>query len=509
MRHAHTWGKVRWFCLSTLITDWLSKTAERLRKKPAFIEEGHSVSFEDLSDASCRIASSIIRMGIADSPVVISMESTASCAAAFLGVMMSGNFYAAIDRKTPPGRLEMILSRMSPALVVRDATDVKIPGGYRVIDYDTLLSEAPDSGLIRRARERMSPDDFAYVIFTSGSTGTPKGVVVTKGRAADHIERVSEELGVDEASVLANQVPFQYAFSQHDVFAPVVNGCTTVIPGRERFVFPGMMPPFLRENGVNTLFWVPSALSWLARSGALEKSETIPDLRKIIFCGEVMPEDVLTLLSAAFPKAKFLSLYGSTEIGCAACCEVVPGRYPLPLGRICRGIGVRVAGAGGDTASPKESGELLVTGTISSSYYRDEEATKAAFIRDTDGLWYKTGDIVRVGEDGELYYVSRADFQVKRMGYRIEMGEIEAAVTASSDVSACCCLYDAPRDDLAVFFAGMADESALRECTSDVLPVYMRPTRYVRLSDMPLTPNGKTDRVSLRKKLEEIYAAEE
>ena len=213
----------------------------------------------------------------------------------------------------------------------------------------------------------------------------------------------------------------------------------------------------------------------------------------------------------ALPHAVFINGYGSTEVTDSATYYIVNRRFKetdlLPLGKALPNTSIMVLNDRNELAGPDETGELCVRGNnLAYGYYNDFERTEKVFVQNPlnkayHETIYRTGDIVRFNEYGEIEYIGRKDFQIKHMGHRIELGEIEVNISSVEGVDENCCLYDAERQKIIVFYTGQIEEQNLGEKLKQLLPVYMCPAQRVHIESMPHNLNGKIDRVRLRDEL--------
>ena len=281
-----------------------------------------------------------------------------------------------------------------------------------------------------------------------------------------------------------------------------------IIP-KQYFSFPVKLIDFLVEREVTTLIWAVSALCIITTLKGFEYK--IPTkVKKVIFSGEVMPVKHLNLWREALPDAMYVNLYGPTEITCNCSYYVVDREFALgeslPVGVPFPNTDMFVLNEKNELAGENEMGEICVRGTsLALGYYRNQEATSRAFCQnplnpDYPELIYRTGDLGRY-ENGELYYVTRSDFQIKHMGHRIELGEIEGVLDGLSYIERSCCIYDREREKIYMFY--QAEEACDRQIVKDLqvyLPKYMCPNKYVYLEQLPLNKNGKIDRALLKEK---------
>jgi len=276
-------------------------------------------------------------------------------------------------------------------------------------------------------------------------------------------------------------------------------------------LFPKRLCRYLDEGGINTIFWVPSALILVANSGVLET--VCPEkLEKILFCGEVMPTKQLNIWKRAIPDAMFANLYGPTEIT-DVCAYFIVNRVfrddeSLPIGFPCINTDILVLNDNDEVVSGDEIGELCVRGTcLANGYYNNKEKTCVAFTQNPlndrypENI-YRTGDLVRYNEKGELLFVGRKDYQIKHMGHRIELGEIETAAGMFASVERSCALYNTEKHTISLFVTPEnVDKIKLYEHLKTCLPRYMLPALLLAEKALPLNPNGKIDRLKLKEKL--------
>ena len=495
-----------------LITDYLENTAARFPDKTAIVDDEKELTFAQLRDASRRVASGLLQMGIFHQPVAVYLEQSAESIVPFLGAAYSGNFYTVLDSKMPVERLRKITEVLEPAAILTDGQyfeDAQIfaGGGTKILLLSNLLQSEAHEDSLAEISGRISSLDVLYVLFTSGSTGVPKGVTIGQRSVMDYTDWVTETFGVDEHTVLGNQAPFYFDNSVLDIYQMVSTGATLHIIPRKLFAFPLRLMEYVREHGVNMIFWVPSLLCTVANFEILEACD-ISCLKKVLFAGEVMPNKQLNVWRRALPEALFANLYGPTEITVDCTYYVVDREFedgePLPIGITCRNSTILVLDENNRLVEGGAQGELCVRGTsLAYGYYRNPEKTAEVFVQnplqqDYPEIIYRTGDLVHYNERGELMYDGRKDFQIKHMGHRIELGEIETAASSLTGVDGSCCIFDKNRDILLLCYAGQREEKEVRRQLLSLLPEYMVPRQCHRLDSLPLNQNGKIDRVKLK-----------
>ena len=280
------------------VPDYLEISAARFPEKTAFGDGKREMTFAQLRDESRRIASVLAGKGLVHRPVAIFMDKQAEVIGGMMGAAYSGNFYTVLDNHMPVARIRKILDTLEPAVVLTVASmeekAKEFAGDAEVLVYEQLTALPADEAAVESARSRIIGTDTLYVLFTSGSTGTPKGVIISHLAVIEYNEWLSATFQLDENTVFGNQTPFYFVMSGLDIFQTIRNGCTTWVIPRLAFSFPGMLMSFLQEHHVNTLYWVPSALCLPANLGTVDEMH-LPDLRLVMYGGEVMPTKQLNI----------------------------------------------------------------------------------------------------------------------------------------------------------------------------------------------------------------------
>ena len=492
----------------------LRDTASRLPDKIAFEDAHHALSFRALVDGSDRIATAIGNAFPEKfEPVAIYLDKSVESMLAVYGIIASGNIYCMVDTEMPKDRVEKIMEKMQPSLVLTDKehkeTVASFAGSAPILLLEDALAVTPDEERLASIRAEMIDTDPLYILFTSGSTGTPKGVITCQGNIRNYMAFVGEELHIDEHDILGNQVPFYFDMSGHDIYCPAFYGATVQIIPSHLFGFPLKLIEFLNEKKITSIKWVPSAMGIVSTLKAFRAA--VPQyLRLIIFAGEVLPRKVLDYWRQYLPDAVYANFYGPTETTFACMAHIYtgtePADKPLPIGKPFRGTQVLLLDDEGCPVADGETGEICIRGTnVSLGYYNDPEKTAAAFVQNplvhgyVDTI-YKTGDLGYMDRDGNIVYVSRKDDQIKLMGYRIELGEIEAAASTMDGVSECACVYNDKYKRIVLCYDGTPQEEAdYLSYIGGKVPHYMVPGMLVHLDAMPHNANGKIDRKTLQK----------
>ena len=496
------------------VLEWLERAAERTPQKTAAADGERKLTYFELATRARALGSLLCTKGQRNRPVCILLPRGTDALAAMFGIVYSGNFYVVLDCDMPEERMRAIVGKLCPFAVIANAeyealAERLLPDG--VIGCEEAFARTEDTAALNAVRRSMTDADPLYTLFTSGSTGTPKGVVIRHRNVISYIAWFTETFGIDNTAVFGGQTPLYFSMSVSDVYGCLSAGATLALIPKSCFSFPALLVDFLNEQKVDTIYWVPSALSLVANWGIFEVKRP-QYLKRVLFAGETMPTRQLNYWRSFFPNALYANLFGPTETTDICAYYILDRDFaddePLPIGRACDNCALLVLTEDGKPAAPGEEGELWARGSfVAPGYFNEPEKTAERFVQnplhnDYPDPVYRTGDIVRENERGELVYVSRRDRQVKRMGYRIELGEIEAAASALPALESCAALYDESKKQIVLAYcARECPESALREELRKRLPGYMLPERLVRFAALPLSRNGKTDRAALLKSL--------
>lgn len=491
------------------VTEWLDIAANRFPDKIAIEDTQQSLTYVELRTHSMALASRLVQEGLFKKPIAVLVEKSVDTLIAFFAVAYSGNFYTVIDGDMPVERIQKIFDIFSPEMIVTNHKSDGIATQFKEFNF-LYLEDASDEGdteAVYMQRRRCIDTDLLYVLFTSGSTGVPKGVTICHRSVIDYIDWVSDEFHITEQDKFGNQAPFYFDNSVLDIYTSIKTGATLNIIPQKLFSQPVKLLNYLLDKQVTTVFWVPSALIIVANLHALKKVNLDGKLKKILFCGEVMPTKQLNEWRKYVPNALYANLYGPTEITDACTFYIVDREFradeSLPIGKPMRNTEILVLNEQNQLVKNQEIGELCVRGvSLSMGYYGSPEKTKAAFVQNPlnnayPELIYRTGDLVHYNEYGELIYDARKDFQIKYMGHRIELGEIETATSGIEGIERCCCIYNDEKKRIVLYYEGVSEKAFIEEQLSQLLPEYMIPSRYIRMEKLPLNANGKIDRKKL------------
>ena len=436
-----------------------------------------------------------------------------------LACLTLGVTYTNLDPDNPVERLRRILSVCQPAMILCDTTPAPaVAAVAEALSIRTVMIEALPDGAVQpadvAADDAVTGADTAYVMFTSGSTGTPKGVAISHASVLNFIAWTRTTFGITPNDVVAGVNPIYFDNSVFDFYSALFNGACLAPMMPTEVADARLLVSRIDETGCTVWFSVPSLLIYLIAMKSLQPG-SFRAVRTIVFGGEGYPKRELVRLYALYgARARLFNVYGPTECTCicsaheVSASDLADGRGLPTLGRIAPNFDYHILD--GDESVPTgETGELCLIGPqVGQGYYNDQERSAPVFTtsplhRAVPRPMYRTGDIVRE-IDGQLYFVGRKDNQVKHMGYRIELDEIEAAIARLDHVTQVAVVYKRVHDGFGHIIAhiaardGAINETRLREDLHAVLPTYMIPNRFYITTNLPKNANGKVDRIALR-----------
>ncbi|UOB08255.1 amino acid adenylation domain-containing protein [Streptomyces sp. HP-A2021] len=488
--------------------------AASVRRNPDAVAVRHGergLTYAQLDEESDRFCAFLAGRGVRAGDVVTTMLPRGTAwAVTVLALLKSGAVYLPQERAYPADRVASVLRRSGCRHVVaadqdvarlQSALDARLDG-VEVLAYEQAASVAPAA-----PAGRPGPDDVAYIIFTSGSTGEPKGAMIRHSGMLNHLLAKELDLKLAESDRVAQIATQCFDISVWQLLVAWMCGGSTVIYGQDEIVEAGTFLAALREDGITVLEVVPSYLDALLTE-VEQRPVGLPDLRFNMVTGEPLPP-ALTRRWFAQYDVPLVNAYGPTEASDDVTHHVI--EHPVldtrtPVGRPVVNTGIHVVGFD-DTPRPIGGyGEICVTGAgVGLGYVNDEERTAAVFVANTlddrSQVMYRTGDVGRWLPDGSLDCAGRVDHQVKVRGHRIELSEIDSALERLPGVDGAVTLARELRGEkrLVAFYCGTAepDLPTFHAGLSASLPAYMHPEILVRMTEFPLTGNGKVDRKAL------------
>ncbi|WNI26618.1 non-ribosomal peptide synthetase [Streptomyces sp. ITFR-16] len=482
---------------------WLEEFAAWVRRKPgaeALVCRDRSLSYEELDRQANRLAHALIARGVRpQDPVAVLLGRDIEMTVALFGVAKAGAVYVPMDASYPRERLAYMFDDINPAAAVTTGAALPVDRDIPVLRLDdaATLASVPDTDPAD-ARARLTDDALAYVIYTSGTTGRPKGVGVTHRGVPDLIALQEEVVGVTEHDRYLHfaSTSFDVAFWQ--TMVPLLSGGTSVIAPEEVRVPGDELLDYIVEHRVTGVNLLPSFLA------AMPDDRTVdPEVFFVVGAERLDPE-----LARRWGRGRraLFNAYGPTEVTInSTTWHYDPDDAgPLPIGRPDPNVRAYVLDGGLQPVGVGVTGELYLGGpSLARGYLGRPGLTAGTFVADPYGppgeRMYRTGDLVRWRPDGQLVFLGRADHQVKVRGFRVELGEIESALTGHPDVRACAVImregrlvgYVIPTDDADL------DTAQVRAYLAEELPDHMVPTALVPLDRLPLSPSGKLDSAAL------------
>lgn len=495
------------------VLDYLYEIVDKKPAKTAFSDGTDELTFLEVYQLCRAVGTWLCQRGVYREPVVVFMNKHPKTVTAFYGVVAAGCFYVPVDAEMPRMRIELIIKNLNARVMICDQNTYETAKEFQfegeIALYDEVCRTQTDDQALARVRASAIDTDLVYVVFTSGSTGIPKGVAGCHRSVIDYIEQLSDVLAFGEDTVFGNQAPLYFDACLKELYPTLKFGATTYLIPKELFLFPVKLVAFLNQHRINTICWVVSALTMVSAFGTFD--EIVPeDLHTVAFAGEVFPVKQFNRWRKVLPDALFVNLYGPTE-GTGVCCyykveREISDNEVMPVGKPFKNTEIILLNEKNERAKRGEEGEICIRGTcVVHGYYNDPERTSASFVQNPlnhayPEIIYRTGDIGRYNENGELMFVSRKDSQIKHMGHRIELGEIEAYANTIEEVDLAGCIYDQKRNKIVLYYVGEIVERDMMAAVKDRIPRYMVPNSMIRLDKMPLTANGKIDRMALKKK---------
>ena len=492
------------------VLEYLEKSCIKYSEKIAVIEEDKTITYNELLNYSKRIGSFLASQKIYNSPVVIFMDKGIDTLISFFGSVYSSCFYTLINPEFPKERIKNIIDVLNPKYVITNDLYLEYAKDNfnmcTIYNISDLKKNTIDEESLSLAKEKHISTNPLYINFTSGSTGIPKGVVISHKSVIDFIDNFTSIFDFNNKDIIANQAPFDFDVSVKDIYSSLCVGATLVIVPKSYFSSPAKLLDYLCLNNVTTLTWAVSALCLITTFHGLDYK--VPDkVNKILFSGEVMPVKHLNKWMEKLPNTTFVNLYGPTEITCNCTYYIIDKNKTyekIPIGKSFPNEKVFLLDKDNKLVNEiNKVGEICVSGDcLALGYFNNIEQTEKHFMQNPLQnnyleTIYKTGDLAYYNEDLDLVFSGRVDFQIKYQGHRIELEEIDRAITNFDEVERACSVFQEEKSKLYAFYVGNIDKKELHSKLKEKLPIFMIPTKLIKIDEFPITKNGKIDRKKL------------
>ena len=494
--------------MTSNVLEFLENSALKYPDNTAVREGPQTITYFEMMVQSKKIGSSLSELPVTGTPVGVYMEKGIDALCAFFGIVYAGAYYTMLNTELPDARLQQIQSVMQAKFIITTAdlrnSAAEIFSEAHICTIEELKKSIVNDRRLKSLRNRIIDTNPLYINFTSGSTGIPKGIAVSHRSVIDFIDCFTAIFSLEKNDVIANQAPFDFDVSVKDIYSAIKVGATLVIVPRELFSSPVRLIDYLCENRITTMIWAVSALCLISTFHGLDY-RTPESVNKILFSGEVMPYRHLYEWQRHLPDAMYVNLYGPTEITCNCTYHILQkGRdysAGIPIGRPFPNEDVFLLDENNQKISAEDSiGEIMVRGSaLALGYYRLPEENAAHFIQNPLNTAYPervyiTGDLGKYNGDGDLIFCGRSDNQIKYLGHRIELEEIERSMAAVDGVERCFCTFDKEKSRLKGYYTGSIEKNKLHTIMRESMPIFMVPGFIRKLDQIPLTKNGKIDR---------------
>jgi amino acid adenylation domain-containing protein len=516
------------------------RSSENFAERPAVVVDKKTLKYGELRDNALRVAATIqaIRPPAATPLTAVFAYRSPTAFVGVLGSLLGGNGYVPLNRTFPIERTQGMLNRSESSSLVVDEGSLPLLNTLLEAAQRPLVVLIPPLGDVRSFRSQwprhtflgandlkaadswqdpgFDADAIAYLLFTSGSTGVPKGVAVAQRNVTAFLDYMLDRYQITEDDRLSQMFDMTFDLSVFDMFVAWERGACVCCPSQKAMIMPGK---FIQDSGLTVWFSVPSTAVFMKQLNMLKPGQ-YPSLRLSLFCGEPLPVSSAIAWLEAAPNSFLENLYGPTELTIACTLyrwdpSVSPSESELgivPIGYPYPDMQVLVVDDKLHEVPPGQEGELLMNGPqMSLGYWKDRAKTKIAFTTPPgqSEIFYRTGDRVRRPiASGPLTHLGRIDSQVKILGHRVELGEVESKVRDACKLDGVVAVgwpkTESGFGGVEVFIEGKeSTPEKLRAAVAAELPEYMVPRRFHFMDRLPRNPNNKYDRNAMQNLLEE------
>ncbi|MBI5681385.1 MAG: amino acid adenylation domain-containing protein [Methanobacterium sp.] len=472
-----------------LLNKVFEKQAELHKNEIALIAEDGEFTYDELNKKANRIANALIKLGVnVEDRIMFMLKRDSRLIATILGIMKAGCAFIPVDPEFPEDRIEYVLEDSNAKYII---TKADIPNA---LDIDELLQEENEEN----PNPELSPENLCYLIYTSGSTGNPKGVMLTHDNITNYVspdpENCYAHAFVNKVDKIISIATVSFDLFLHEAFIPLMNGVTLVFANEEEANNPLELIKLFKRTNADSFSATPSRmLQYLEIDGI---SDVLADCTVITVAGEKYPLQLHKMLQNC-TDGEIYNVYGPTETTISCNTKHVPDDN-ITVGKPLLNVAERVMDMDSNPLPSGVVGELYVAGVgVSRGYWNKDELTDKSFVMIDGRSYYRTGDFAKKEKNGEYSILGRLDNQIKLRGLRIEIGEIENAISEYNGVKSVVVVVKQVQsnDHLCAYFTGDHEISVdgLRDELKKRLTKYMVPTIFMQIDELPQTPNGKTD----------------
>ncbi len=497
---------------SDTVVGRLLRQAQQTPDAVALIHGTDEITFAELVDRSRGVAARLARLGVeAEVPVGIALPRSIDMVVAMVGTLIAGGAYVPLDPRFPSARLRLMLQASGAPVVVSDSefrSAVPAEDDVEVVDISTIPHLCDGAATLGETR----PNSTMLLTFTSGSTGIPKGVKVHHAGVLNRLAWQWDRYPITAGEVVPHKTTLGFVDHLWEIWGGLLHGSSVVLIDDDVVTDPDALVEVLRRHRVRRISMVPSLLDLLMDHDP-KLGENLPDLTMWSVSGEALSVATSRTFGSVLPEATLINLYGMSEASQdATFVEIDPSADVVPIGRPIANMKVHLLDHHDRQVPLGVPGQICVSGIgVSTGYWQRNDLTDERFVvnphaGESDGIhgrMYRSGDIARWRNDGQLEYLGRTDHQVKVRGVRIELGEVETALASHPTVARTVVVgRDGPTGTELLAYVIAAEDAPivldeLRIHAQDHLPEVMVPQRFVELRDFPLLPNGKVNRDAL------------
>lgn len=509
-----------------LLNKAFENTVKNNNDKIALIASDGEFTYDELNKKANRIANALIKRGVGiEDKIMFMMNRDSNLIATVIGIVKSGATFIPIDPEYPKDRIENILDDSTSKYIVTNENTSKEnkkennKQNNKQNNNKYLKNQISINELLKETDERnpnpnINENNLAYIIYTSGSTGIPKGVMLTHKGITNYISNDPQNIPINSLSNKSTKflslTTVSFIVFLREIFATMINGVSVVFANEEESINPLKLIELINNTNPDAFGSTPSRMLQYLE---LEKIRNVmKNFKVIIVGGEMFPSKLYNTLKNC-AGAEIYNSYGPTEITIASHGKLMENEN-VSEGKTLLNVIDSIRDIDGNPLPPGVVGEVYIGGSgVARGYLNNKKLTEEKFLEISETSYYKTGDLGKKDEFGELYVSGRVDSQVKVRGLRIEVGEIESVISKNSNInSLVVCVKDVDSEEhLCAYYTSKKeiDINELRNITVDKLPKYMVPSYFIQLENFPMTPNGKIDIRNLPLPEESDYGVED